>query len=36
VDKLPANRVADSDDVESKFYRLMLVRNNKPLFSDLI
>jgi len=36
VDKLPANRLADSDVVGSKSYRLMLVRNNKPLFTDLI
>jgi hypothetical protein len=36
VNKLPANIVADSAVVDSKFYRLMLVRNNKPLFSDLI
>jgi len=36
LDKLPPNLLADSGVVDSKLYRLMLVRNSKPLFSDLI
>ncbi|HUK54554.1 MAG TPA: hypothetical protein VL099_14805, partial [Candidatus Binatia bacterium] len=36
LDKLPPNLLADSGVVDSKLYRLMFVRNSKPLFSDLI
>ena len=35
TDKIPENRLADSDVVDSKLYRVVLVKNNKPL-SDAI
>lgn len=35
-DEIPPKRLADSDVVDSKLYRVVLVRNNKPVSSDAI
>jgi hypothetical protein len=34
--EIPPNRVPESDVVDPKLYRVLLVRNNKPVSSDLI
>jgi hypothetical protein len=36
ADEIPPNRLADSAAMDSKLYRVILVRNNKPLSSDVI
>ena len=35
-DKIPPKRLADSDVVDSKLYRVILIRDNKPVSSDAI
>jgi hypothetical protein len=35
-DKIPPKRLADSDIVDAKLYRIVLVRNNRPASSDAI
>jgi len=35
-DKIPSKRLADSEVVDPKLYRLVLIRNNKPVSSDAI
>jgi hypothetical protein len=36
ADEIPPKRLADSDVVDPKLYRVVLVRNNKPVTSDAI
>jgi hypothetical protein len=31
LEEIPSNRIADSDEKNSRFYRLLLVKNGKPL-----
>jgi len=35
-DEIPPKRLADSDVVDSKLYRVVLVQNNKPASPDAI